>query len=249
MKPVNLNQILKDILLVVVIAAVVLGSNLALEWSDSLYPSRTIMVSGEGRATVTPDIAKLSFSVVSEGPDPTMLQSDNSEKMNAAIDFVKGKGIKAKDIKTTNYNLSPRYEYDESRRQSFITGYTLTQTVSVKVRNLGGVAKILGGLSGLGVNNIGSVSFEVDEPDKYLDEARVEAFNKASKKASEMASLNGVRIKRVVNFGEYQSGPIYPYGSFDLAGKGGGEAMSSVPSIEPGTEEITIQVSITYEIE
>jgi len=249
MKPVNLNQILKDTLLVVVIVVVVLGGNLALKWSNSLYPSRTIVISGDGKATVTPDIAKLSFSVVSEGPDPTALQSDNSKKMTAAINFVKEKGIDAKDIKTTNYNLSPRYEYDETKRQSFITGYTLTQTVSVKVRDLGKVAEILGGLSSLGINNIGSVSFEVDEPDRYLAEARVEAFGKANKKALEMASLNGVRIKRVVNFSEYQSGPIYPYRSLELAGKGGGDVVLPVPPIEPGTEEITIQVSVTYEIE
>ena len=248
MKPVNLNQILKNALLVVVIVVIVLGGNLALKWSDSLYPSRTIVVSGDGKATVTPDIAKLSFSVVSEGPDPTVLQSDNSKKMTAAINFIKGKGIDVKDIKTTNYNLSPRYEYDEAKRQSFITGYTLTQTASVKVRDLGKVAEILGGLSDLGVNDIGSVSFEVEEPDKYLAEARVEAFNKDSEKARQMASLNGIRIKRVVNFSEYQSGPI-SYRSLELASKGGGDTMLPVPPIEPGTEEITIQVSVTYEIE
>ena len=248
MKEVNLNQILKDTLLVAIIVVVVLGGNLALKWSNSLYPSRSIVVTGDGKTTVSPDIAKLSFSVVSEGPDPAALQGDNAKKMTAAIDSVKNKGIEAKDIKTTNYNLSPRYEYDEAKRQSFITGYTLTQTSSVKVRNLNKVAEVLGGLSNLGVNEISSVSFEVEEPDKYLTEARTEAFNKANQKALEMAALNGVRIKRVINFSEYPNGPIYPY---RFGGKGGGDTVGpvSLPPIEPGTEEISIQVSVTYEIE
>ncbi len=249
MTPINLNQILKNTLLVVIIVVVVVGGNLALRWSNSLYPSKTIVVSADGKAIVSPDVAKVSFSVVSEGPSPETLQTDNAKKMTPAINFVKSEGIDTKDIRTTNYNLSPRYEYDEIRRQSFITGYTLTQTALVKIRDLGKVAKIVGGLSELGVNQIGSVTFEIEEPDKYLIEARTEAFNKANQKAREMAALNGVRIKRVINFSEYSSGPIYPYRT--LEGKGGGDIISAapLPPIEPGTEELTLQVSVTYEIE
>jgi len=251
MKPVNLNAILKNTLLVVGIFALVVGANIALDWSSSLYPSKTIYVSAEGKATVSPDIAKVSFSVVSEGPSPEKLQEDNSKKMASAIDFVKSVEVDGKDIKTTNYNLSPRYEYDESTRKSYISGYTLTQTALVKVRDLNKVAKVLGGLSELGVNQISSVSFEIDEPDKYLAEARNEAFTKAHEKAREMAKLNGVKIKRVLNFSEYRGGPVYPYYYGEALGKGGDivSSASYLPPIEPGTEEITVQVNVTYEIQ
>jgi len=246
----DLNQLLKNALLLMVIVTLVAAGNVAMKWSASLYPSRTIMVNADGKATISPDMARTSFSVVSEGPKPEDLQVDNAKKMGAAVDFVKGLGIEAKDIKTTNYNLSPRYEYDETRNKSFISGYTLTQTTSVKVRDLNKVAKLLGGLSELGVNDIGSVSFETEDQDKYLAEARNEAFAKAHAKAAEMAMANGVRIKRIVNFSEYQGGPIYPY-SYEAFGKGGDAVMSSsvVPPIEPGTDEITVQVSVTYEIQ
>ncbi len=253
MTQMNLNQALRNILLVVIVFAVVLMSNAALKWSLSLSPSKTINVNAEGKATVSPDIAKTSFSVVSEGSNPEILQTDNSKKMTAAIDFVKSQGVNEKDIKTTNYSLSPRYEYNETRRQSFITGYTLNQTTLVKIRDLNKVAKIIGGLSELGVNQIGSVSFEVDERDKYLIEARSEAFSKAHQKAAEMASLKGVRIKRVINFSENQNGPPYlpyPYPSFER-NVGGLDyiSQSPLPTIQPGTEEVTIQVNVTYEIE
>src|SRR4030042_2540396 len=101
----------------------------AKKYTNSLMPARTVSVSAEGKVTVSPDIAKLSFSVVSEGKNPETLAESNNKKMNAAIDFVKSKGIEEKDVKTTDYNLSPRYAYDEDTRRSFISGYTLTQTV------------------------------------------------------------------------------------------------------------------------
>lgn len=249
MKPINLNQILKNTLLVVVIAVVVLGGNLALKWSLSLFPSRTINVSAEGKTMVSPDIAKISFSVVSEGSSPETLQMDNSKKMSSAIDFIKNQEVDVKDIKTINYNLSPRYKYNEARKQSFIADYILIQTTLVKIRDLNKVAKILGGLSELGVNQISSVSFEVDEPDKYLSEIRMEAFTKAHEKAATMAALNGVKIKRIINFSEYQNLPIHPYGFLELAEKNDNGAMLPAPPMEPGTEEITIQVNVTYEIE
>ncbi|MBI2036960.1 MAG: SIMPL domain-containing protein, partial [Candidatus Liptonbacteria bacterium] len=102
-------------------------------YGDSLISSRVFYVSAEGKAVVSPDIANLSFSVVSEGKDPAVLQEDNNTKMRAALDHVKAQGVDEKDIKTAQYDLQPRYEYDEKTRRSFISGYTLTQTVFVKV--------------------------------------------------------------------------------------------------------------------
>lgn len=215
--------------------------------SESLTPSRTITISAEGKITVEPDIAKISFSVVSEGVNPKTLAEDNNKKMNSAVSFIKSQGVDEKDIKTVEYNLSPRYEYDEKTKKTSISGYSLTQSVLVKVRELGKTAEILGGLPELGINQIGSISFDIDEPEKYLTEARDQAFNKAKTKAGEMAAKNNVRLGKVINFSDYQSGPIPYY--YDSFGKGGQmETLSSAPSIQPGSREVTVNVSVTYEI-
>jgi hypothetical protein len=232
-------------LMLVIIYSLFFGP--AKKYGDSLMPIKTTSVSAEGKVTVSPDIAKLSFSVVSEGANPKLLAENNNKKMNAAIDFVKSQGIEEKDIKTTEYNLSPRYEYDEKTRTSYITGYTLTQTVLVKVRDLNKVAEVLGGLPALGINQISSISFDIDEPEKYLGDARNQAFDKAKEKAEAMAEKNGVKLGRVINFYEYQSIPYY--GQTKMAsGMGGAEAAPVVPQIQPGSQEVTIQVSVTYEI-
>lgn len=219
----------------------------AKKFGDSLFPTRTFSVSAEGKVTVSPNIAKISFSVVSEGVNPKTIAEENNKKINSAIDFIKSQGIDEKDIKTTQYNLSPRYEYDEKIKKTFISGYTLTQSVLVKVRDLNKVAEILGGLPQIGINQIGQISFEIDEPEKFLAEARNKAFDKAKEKAEEMAVENNVELGKVINFSEYQ-GYIPVYRSLEAIGKGGGEMSAALPQIQPGTEEVTVQVSVTYEI-
>jgi len=220
------------------------------KFSDSLMPVRTITVSADGKVVVSPDIAKISFAVVSEGVDPKTISQENIKNINTAIDYLKTKGIEEKDIKTTQYNLSPKYEYDEKTRKTFISGYTLTQNVLVKIRDLNKVAEVISGLTEVGINRIDSISFEIDEPEKYFAEARNQAFEKAKKKAEEMALKNSVKLGKVINFSEWEP-TTRPYDSlrtFGMGGEGSVAASSVLPKIQPGSEEITINVNITYEI-
>lgn len=220
------------------------------KYGNSLNPVRVMNVSAEGKTIVTPDIAQTSFSVVSRGQNPESLTEDNNKKITEVIDFVKSQGIDAKDIRTSGYNLSPDYEYDENTRRSYIVGYTLTQTVNLKIRDLSKVAKILGGLTPLGVNQIGGISFGVDNPERFLSEARAEAFAEARAKARDMARKSGVRLGRIVNVSEYPSGPIYPMPYYrDGLGGAGIAEKAALPSIEPGSEELRLQVNITYALE
>lgn len=238
-------------LIYIVLAVTIL---LGLSWSytlwkqgKSLAPARTITVSADGKTMVAPDIASFSFSVVSEGTDPEKLADDNVKKINTAINFVKSEGVEADDIKTANYNLSPRYEYDEKRRRTFISGYTLTQTIFVKIRDFSKIGKIIGALPGLGINDINSLSFDIENLDVHLADARQEAFDKARVKARFMAAQAGVRLKGVVTFSEFSGGFPRPL-PFAALGKGGFGGDGPVPSIEPGSQEATVQVSVTYEI-
>ena len=123
----------------------------------------------------------------------------------------------------------------------------MTQGVVINVRDFEKVPKVLAGLPELGINQISGVSFEIEDPEKYMVEARNMAFNRAKAKAQAMARANGARIKRVVTFSESTGGwPIYYGKEMMLDGIGGGGPVA--PSIEPGTQEVTVQVSVTYEI-
>jgi len=218
---------------------------------ESQAPVRTISVNAEGKTTVKPDIAQFSFSVVTEGPDLEKITSENNKQVADAIKFVKSEGVKSEDIKTTQYNLQPKYEYNKDQRKSYISGYELTQTVFVKIReldkNLGEVSKILGSLPELGINQISGVSFTVDDPDKFMNEARADAYARAKAKAEFMAKSAGVGLGRVININEYGSPIVYnSYEKMGLGGAGMIAAPSAVAPVEPGSEQLTIQVNITY---
>ena len=219
---------------------------------DSRLPARTFSVSAEGKTTVKPDLATFSFSVVTEGADLVKVVDENNKQLASAIKYVKDQGIPEEDLKTTQYSLNPKYEYDEARRRSFIVGYELTQTVLVKVKkleeNLGKVSAILGSLPELGVNQVSGVSFTVENPDEFLAKARKEAFERARAKAQAMVKAMGVGLGQIVNFNEFSGGPIYPL--YEKFGRGGAlDVAAPTPApIEPGTEEITVNVSITYAI-
>ncbi len=244
----NLYQKLKEVLLVVLIVLGLTSIPLLRNWTGSFYANKTFTVSAEGKATATPDVADFSFSVVSEGNNPSKIESDANDKITSAINYLKSNGVDSKDIKTTNYYLSPKYNYDKDNGKSYIDGYSFTESVQVKARDLTKVATYLGGLSKLGINQIGSVSFSVDNDEQYIAIARHEAFEKAFAKAEDMATQNKVEIKRLISFSEYPSYNPAPY--YGMGGGGRESVKTSIaPTIETGSQEIKIQVNVTYEIE
>lgn len=213
-------------------------------YGNSLAPTRTITVSAEGKTTVTPDLALSSFSVVSRGKNPQDLADMNNQKISAVVKFLKAEGLEDKDIKTTAYNLSPDYKYDPQTERNFITGYTLTQTVSVKMRNFAKVPEIIGGLTPLGVNQIGGISFTIEEPEKFLAIARSQAFEKAKTKAGEMASQNGTKLGRVLNIGEFQNVPV-PYYAESARSYGlGSAAAPAPPTMSPGLKKFKTRLRL-----
>jgi len=218
--------------------------------AGSFVSARTITVAAEGKTTVTPDLAESSFSVLSTGKNPQDLADSNNQKITAVITFLKSEGLTDKDIATTGYNLSPNYQYDSNTQRNFITGYSLTQTVTVKMRDFVKVPEIIAGLTPLGVNEIGGINFTVEDPEKYLSIARADAFQKARTKAAEMTSENGASLGDIVNIAESQGSVPVPYYSYGAASMKGAPAPQAIapPTIEPGTQEVSDDVTLTFEL-
>ncbi len=227
--------------------ALLVGACALRTWSNSVPSARTVTVSAEGMAVVVPNLATVSFSVISEGASATAIQGENTKKMNTAIAIIKGFAIDDKDIKTSAYNLSPRYAYEQKTGKSRIDGYQITQTVTVKVRNLDDAGKIVGQLPAAGINQISGPDFSVENMDAFLHGAREEAFDKAYAKAKELARLAGAGVGRVVTFSE-SSGSNYPRPMYMKAEMGMGGDASSVPQFEAGSDEARVTVSVTYEL-
>ncbi len=227
-------------------------------YSESIQPGsfRSFGVTGEGKAVVVPDVARFTFGVISEsnGKDIAKLQTDNTTKMNKIIEVIKKAGVDAKDIKTEDYNLNPRYDYCNNPNgvcpPAQIAGYSINQTVSVKVRDFSKVGGLLSAVVNAGATNISQVEFTVDDMEKVKDEARAAAITQARAQAKATAKAGGFRVGKLLSL-EETSNPI-PYLSYDKFGRGGVMEAAAVavpsPSILPGQTEVKVQVMLRYEI-
>ncbi len=201
---------------------------------------QTVSFTGEGKVKATPDTAKVEIGLITEGKDSISVQNENSSKMNAVIKFLKEQKIGGEDIKTSAYSLSPKYEYNKGK--STLVGYILNQALTVTVRDLNKIGEILDGAVSNGANQINSISLFVDKPEELKNKARETAVKQAREQALSISRIAGFNLGRVVGFNENSMGepPIF----YEAMVKGGGTAPA--PQIEPGTQEITINVTLTY---
>lgn len=206
----------------------------------------TISIDGEGKVTATPDVAVISLGVQSDSATVKAAQADNSKKMNDIIKAIKDAGVKDADIQTTNYNIYPKYSYDKNTGASDIVGYTVSQSVTVKVRNLDSVGGILAKAGELGANQVGGVNFTVDNPENLKVQAREKAIENARTKANVLFDKLGLKPGRIVSYNESGAGGPPIYMKEAAYGIGGGAAP--VPSVEAGSLDITVDVSLTFEI-
>jgi uncharacterized protein YggE len=205
----------------------------------------TITITGKGKVTAIPDIATISLGVQTEKYKVVDAQRENTEKMNDIIKELKAMGIDQEDIKTTSYNIYPRYDWVEGQR--ILRGYQVSQNVTIKIRDLDKVGDVLDKAAGLGANQVGSLNFTIDEPEDLRQEAREEALAQAKEKAEALAKVAGVKLGKLVSFSETAATPYYPvYREMALdAGIGGG---GGAPEIEPGSQEVEVTVTVTYEV-
>lgn len=230
-------------------------------YGKSIRPDsyRSFLASGEGKVTAVSDIAQFSFSVITQGgKDIAAIQKENSEKTNRAIGVAKASGVEDKDIKTIVYDLEPRYQTfscpngfnaftSKPCPPSEIVGYTVTQTVSVKVRNFDKISEILAGVVQSGANSVSQLTFTIDNRTDLENRARQEAIAQAIKKAELIAEAGGFKLGRLLSINE--GGIFEPrFESVAAFGKGGAAADAEPPVIEPGSQEIQVNVTVVYEI-
>ncbi len=253
----------KGVLYVAIILAVLAVGYAAISaagtYGSAVQPSsyRSFSVTADGKAIGVPDVAAFTFSVVTEGgKDLGSLQTQNTTAMNKAINFVKSEGVAAKDIQTSGYTISPRYQYSNCSAYTgivcpppTIVGYTVTQNVSVKVRDFSKIGDILSGVVTNGANTVSSLNFTIDDPTAVQAEARSQAITKAEAQAQEIAQEAGFTVGRLLSVNEYNNTP-QPVYAMNQAAKTLSAAGASAPSpaIEAGSEEVHVSVTLQYEI-
>ncbi|QQG42670.1 MAG: SIMPL domain-containing protein [Candidatus Giovannonibacteria bacterium] len=208
------------------------------------FPSSTISVSGEGKVFVKPDVAVVNIGVVKQGADLVSTQRSATDVINKVLEMLKREGVEDKDVKTTSYSISPRYDYKDGTQ--IFRGYEIHQNLEVKIRDLGKVGSTLSRSAEFGANQVGSIQFTVDDPKAAKEEARAAAIKDAREKAAKLAKSLNINLKKLVSYSESGGGfppPVPIYGKAVEFGLGG-----DFPALPSGENEINIFVTLTYEI-
>jgi len=204
----------------------------------------TFTVTGEGMVQLSPDIAVVNAGVTAQALTVKAAQDELNRKINAVSSAVKKLGVDAKDIKTSNYNISPEYDYESPTRR--ITGYHANSNLTIKVRKLDSANDVIDAATANGANQISGISFDVDDKDAAENKARELAVKDAKTKAQQAAKTAGFTLGRIINYSEGRGSTPRPvYMDKALTANMAEEAPTQ---LEPGTTELTVSVSLSYEL-
>ncbi len=180
-------------------------------WAGDDTTAPRILVTGEGSVDVVPDMAVLAVSVMREAPTARAALTANSAAMRKVLDAMEGLGIAKRDLQTANFDIQPRYTYPQPAngvdQSPQLVGYTVRNSLTVRVRDIAKVGEALDTAVTLGVNEGGSVAFTNDDPSAAVTQARVKAVENAKAKAHTLAAAAGVKLGKVLEISEHSFNP------------------------------------------
>lgn len=240
---------LQRLFLLVVAASLLTVASLATAGNDE--PPPRILVSGEGSAQLAPDMAVVQLTVTREAKTAREALDANSKAMSEVLAAMKKQGIAERDLQTSNFSIQPKYTYPprtssgEAKAPS-IVGYTVRNSLSVRVRDISKVGAILDQSVTLGVNEGGSILFTNDDPSAAITQARIEAVQEARSKAETLARAAGVKTGRVLEISEqsFQPRPM-PMARAEMAMA---RSADAVP-VAAGENSYRVTVNLTIAIE
>ena len=199
-----------------------------------------------GEVTRVPDVAIISAGVVSRSATATGALQDTADRMSKVLAALKRAGVEDRDVQTSNVSLNPEYRYPENQSPQLV-GYTASNNVTVRFRELRNSGKILDALVAQGSNQISGPNLTVDKPQAALDEARAKAIAIGRARAELYARSLGMRVARVVAVNEsggYYAPPPPPPPAPMME-----RAQFASTRIEPGEQKLQVSVAMTFELQ
>ena len=202
-------------------------------------------ISATGEVSRVPDVAIISAGVVSRAATASAALSDAADRMGRVLAALKRAGVDDRDVQTSNVSLNPDYRYPENQSPQLV-GYTASNTVTVKFRDIRNSGKILDALVGVGANQINGPNLTVDKPEAALDEARAKAIAAGRARAELYARSLGLRVARVVAVSEsggYAPPPPPPMPMMMARGE------RDSTTIQPGEQKLQVSLTMTFELQ
>lgn len=231
----------------IVAAKMVGGASLSVN-QVSTQKMSTFDVTGESEITAIPDEATVQMGVQVNKATVSQAQDEINQIINNVTKSVKDLGVKEQDIKTTDYNIYPDYDYSAENRR--IIGYNASTNIKVTIKDFEKLNQVIDAGTLAGANNVSGINFQLSE-DKQAEikkQAREEAINEAKENAKEISKLAGMQLGKIVNIYEqpnyYQPMPMMERAAMSSdQGLGGGEPTN----IQPGSTNYSYSVTVSYE--
>ena len=204
-----------------------------------------LSVSAQAEAHRVPDVATVSAGVVTQAPDANAAMRANAAQMDKVMAAIRAAGIAERDIQTSGINVNPQYPYAENMPPA-ITGYQANNTVSLKVRDIAKLGKVLDALVASGANQVNGPSFEVDQPEAGYDEARRAALEKAQARAQMYAKALGLRVRRIVSIDE--GGGFQPPRPVPMMAMAARAEKAYDTAVSPGETTLGANLSVVFEL-
>ncbi|HXG80706.1 MAG TPA: SIMPL domain-containing protein [Sphingomicrobium sp.] len=203
-------------------------------------------INATGEVSRVPDIAIISAGVQTLQPTATAAIEENAARMERVRAALKRAGIEDRDIQTSSINLNPEYVYDQNRPPR-LTGYRATNTVNVKFRDLKRTGAILDALVAEGANQINGPNLTIDKPEEAYDEARIKAIANGRARAELYARALGKRVVRLISVSE--GGGFHVPPPMPMVMMAEGRAAGADTKIDPGTQQLQVSVSMSFELQ
>jgi uncharacterized protein YggE len=216
-------------------------------------PFPRILVNGEGRVDIAPDMAILSLTVAREAETAQQALKAGSAAMNDVLDAMLAEGIEKRDLQTSRFSIQPRYVRPAPKTSGEVTapqivGYTVRNSLTVRVRDIDAVGRILDKSVSLGVNEGGNISFTNDEPSAAITSARIKAVQDAASKAQTLAETAGVKVGRILEISEQSYYPSPQPVAMSRMQLSVGAASDAVPVVA-GENSYSVTVNVNYAID
>ena len=215
--------------------------------SNQSFVANTISVSGEGKIKAAPDSMVIIVAVNELAKTTDAASTVANTKLNQIKVITNTNNIPEKDIQTANLSVYPEYSWSDNTNT--LVWYRATQTITINVTDkdfatIGG--KIVDEINKIGGVQINNVSFDINDKDAAMAQARTKAFTDAKKKAEQFAQAGWLTLQKPLSITD-QSVNYYPpvYSMMAKESLGGGVGDTA---LSPGQMDVTVQVQVVFEV-
>ena len=205
-----------------------------------------IWVTGEGKVEAAPDIVSVQLGIVAQEKTVGDAQAQANAAMSQVMVALKDNGVENKDIQTRYFNIQKVTRWDSDKQLEITIGYRVSNVVNAKIRDVAKAGAVIDAVTQAGgdLTRVDSITFDVDDPIRYYDQAREKAMADASDKAKSLATLAGVKLGKAIYINEYNASTVSPMPIYAKADAG----VSAGTQISAGELEIVLTIQVVYAI-